>query len=125
MVSLRPFRPLERQREHERSAWSDILSVFKDKVEHRWVFVLLSLAIPGALFLGFMVQYDREADYKPPDVVFMKSWKQGRTEAEIKAQQAIDAPAERAQKAAIKAAEDKRKAEFRKLADKMGIDVDK
>jgi hypothetical protein len=33
--------------------------------------------------------------YKPPDVIFVKQWKEGRTDAEIRAQQKKDQPAER------------------------------
>lgn len=119
------YRPLHRQPEHTTSAWSDILAVFRQKVEHRWAFVLASIAIPAATVLAFMSQYNKKADYKPPEVIFVKDWRAGRSDAEIKRQQAIDAPVEREQRRLEREAEERRKAQFRKLADEMGIDVDK
>lgn len=125
MVMLRPFKALDRQSEHGRSAWSDLIGVFRQRIEHRWIFALLSIAIPGALFVAFMVQYDREADYKPPEVIFFKDWRAGRTDAEAAAQQAIDGPREIAEKRALAAAEAKKRAQYRAVAERMGVNVDR
>jgi hypothetical protein len=125
MEKLRPFTPLVREREHSTSAWSDLIGVFRQRVEHRWVFALLSIAIPTGLFVAFMIQYDREADYKPPEVIYFKDWRGGRTDAEAAAQQAIDAPRERAEKKALAEAEAKKRAQYRAVAEKMGVDVDR
>jgi len=125
MEKFRPFTPLVREREHSTSAWSDLIGVFRARVEHRWIFVLLSIAIPGALLIAFMIQYDREADYKPPEVIFFKDWRGGRTDAEAAAQQAIDGPRERADKKALADLEAKKRAQYRAIAERMGVDVDR
>ena len=119
---MRPFKP---EPEHKGGVFSDFRAAYRDHVEHKWAYVLAAFAIPALIITGFAIQYDREKDYKPPEVIFFKPMKANRSDAEIRAQQALDAPAERAQRKAIKDAEDARKAQFRKLADDLGIDVDK
>jgi hypothetical protein len=119
------FLNVRREPEHDRSAWSDLLSAFRQKVEHRWMFVLAAIAIPALCILAFIQQFSVEKDYKPPEVIYFKNWNKGRSDAEVKAQQAIDAPVERAERKALHDAEEARKAQFRKLAEQMGYDVDK
>ena len=119
---MRPFRP---EPEHKGGAFADFRAAYGQHVEHKWAFVLAAVGIPALIITGFAVQYDRDKEYKPPEVIFFKPMKTGRTDAQIRAQQLLDAPAEQAARKAIKDAEDARKAQFRKLADDMGIDVDR
>ncbi len=121
-MMMRPFRP---EPEHKGGAFADFRAAYSQPIAHKWAYVLAAFAIPALIITGFAIQYDREQEYKPPEVIFFKPLRPGRSDAEIRAQQAIDAPAERAQRKAIKDAEDARKAQFRKLADDMGIDVDR
>ncbi len=119
------FLNVPREPEHDRSAWSDLVDVFRQKVEHRWLFMLAAIAIPALCVAGFIQQFTVEKDYKPPEVIYFKNWNKDRTDAEVRAQQAIDAPTERADRKALHDAEEARKAQFRKLAEQMGYDVDK
>ena len=121
-MMMRPFRP---EPEHKGGAFADFRAAYGQHVEHKWAFVLAAVGIPALIITGFAVQYDREKEYKPPEIIFFKPMKTGRTDAQIRAQQLLDAPAEQAARKAIKDAEDARKAQFRKLADDMGIDVDR
>lgn len=116
--------PRFRQPEHNVSALADLRAFFAQRGRHRWLFLALSFLIPGLIIAGLVHDSTMRKEYHPPEVVFIEAWKPGRTDAEIKAQQAIDAPRERAERAAEHAAIEKRKAEFRKVADQMGIDVD-
>ncbi len=125
MEKLRPFTPLVRQSEHTQSAWSDLIGVFREKIEHRWIFATLAIAIPASLLVAFAIQYDRAPEYKPPEVIFFKDWRAGRTDAEAAAQQAIDAPKERAEKKALAELEAKKRAQYRAIAERMGVDVDR
>lgn len=118
------FRSVRREPEHNRSSVEDLRAFFTERHEHRWLFLALSVAIPGLLLLGFYVDSTMKADHKPPEVIFVQQWKAGRSDAEVKAQQAIDGPKERAARAAAIAEAERRKAEWRRLADQMGIDVD-
>lgn len=117
--------PIQRDPEHAASAWSDVVAAFRQPTPHRMLLMLLSVAIPGALIGAFVYQFNIKKDYEPPEVIYVKIWPKGRTEAQVEAQQKIDAPREIAERKAEFDAEEARKAEFRKLAEKMGIDVDK
>jgi hypothetical protein len=59
--------------------------------------------------------------YKPPTVIFVKNWNAGRTEAEIKRQQAIDAPGERAARKAQADFEAKQRQQFKDIEKALGI----
>jgi hypothetical protein len=122
MLSLRP---IKREPEHETSAWSDLKAFFKEKQEYRWLILAASVAIPLIMIWAFFHDSSFKQDYKAPEITFFKSWNNGRTDAEVKAQQAIDAPQERADRKEIHDAEEARKASFRRIADQMGIEVDK
>ncbi len=76
-------------------AWADLRAFLRTRERNQWVFAFLSLAIPGFLILQFWLVSGQRKVYHPPEVTFVKNWKQGRTNAEIRAQQAKDAPAER------------------------------
>lgn len=122
---MSPFKP---DPEHKGGSIRDMLTVFRQPQPHKWAFIAASLAIPALGIIGFAVQYDKEAVYKPPPVIFIKDWPANRTEAQMKAQQALDAPAEQEYRdavAAAAAAEAARRQQFRDIANEMGIDVDK
>jgi hypothetical protein len=119
------YRPIRRAPEHEASPLADFLSAFRQKIEHRWLFILLALLIPGIFVGAFIQQFTKEKDYHPPEVIFFQNWKANRSDAEIKRQQALDAPAEQAYRKAVADAEAKRRADMRAVAEAMGIDVDR
>ncbi len=87
---------------------SDLRAFFATRQTHQLVFAALSIAIPAFFAIQFYLTPVVQLAYVPPPVVFVKSFNKGRTDAEIKAQQAIDAPIERQERAEIKAAEAKR-----------------
>jgi hypothetical protein len=123
MLFRRPFR---RDPEHTSSAWSDIAAVFRQQVDHRWAFLLASIAIPGLLLTAFMVQYgNKKADYRPPEVIFFDNWKANRSDAEVRAKQLKDAPAERAAREAQAEAEARHRQKMQELARDLGIEVEK
>ena len=119
---MSPFKP---DPEHKGGSIRDMLTVFRQPQPHKWAFIAASLAIPATVIIGFVIQYDKEAEYKPPTVIYIKDWPANRTEAQVKAQQALDAPAEREYRQAVEAAEAARRQQFRDIANEMGIDVDK
>ncbi len=100
------------------AAWRDLKAFLQTRQRHQWVFAALSLLIPGFLALQFYLVGGKPKAYRPPEVVFVKQWPKSRTDAEIKKQQAIDAPAERAEqqeRAKEEAAYRKRMQDLRKL----------
>ena len=122
MLSFRPFR---RKSEHDISVWFDIKAFFSQEQEHRWLILLASIAMPGLILATFLKDSRKIKPYEPPEVIFFKNWNAGRTEAQIKAQQAIDGPIEAAERKALADAEAERLAALRRLANAMGIDADK
>ncbi len=101
-----------------RAAWRDLRAFLQSRQRHQWIIGALSLLIPGFLALQFYLVGGKQKAYRAPDVVFVKQWTKSRTDAEIKAQQAKDAPAEEAERqerAKEEAAYQKRMKDLRKL----------
>jgi hypothetical protein len=122
---MSPFKP---DPEHKGGGIRDMLTVFRQPQPHKWAFILASIAIPAAGIIGFAIQYDKEAEYRPPTVIYVKDWPANRTEAQVKAQQALDAKSDQEYREAVdaaKAAEAARRQQFRDIANELGIDVDK
>ena len=107
--------------EYEGTLWSDIRALFGRGAQINWTAALLALAIPTVIATAFIME-KMEAEYQEPEITYIKTYAPGRTNAEIKAQQAKDLAAEKDEEAKIAVAEEARKAEFRKLADLFGID---
>lgn len=119
---MSPFKP---DPEHKGGSIRDLFTVFRQPQPYKWAFIAASFTIPALVIAGFVVQYDKEAVYKPPTVIYIKDWSANRTEAQVRAQQALDAPAEREYREAVEAAEAARRQQFRDIANELGIDVDK
>ena len=94
--------------------WRDACEFLRARQRHELIFAGFSLLVP--LFLVFAFSFDVETvAYKPPTVVFFKDWNKGRTLAEIKKQQAIDQPAERAARKEEAEFEAKKQKQFKDL----------
>ncbi len=80
----------------------------------------LAAAMAVTLFLVFAFAKDShfEKEYRP-NIIYVQQWKLDRTDAEIIAQQKIDQPKKDAEIAAQKAREEKLRAEFKRLDDKL------
>jgi hypothetical protein len=104
-----------------RTLWRDLRGFFASRQKHQWVFAALSVAIPSVFALEFYFQEPVRLVYRPPTVVYAKQWKKSRTEAEIKAQQAIDAPAEAQTRKEAAEFEAKRRAGALKLKQALGL----
>jgi hypothetical protein len=101
-----------------RAAWADLRAFLATRERYHWVFAAISLAIPGFFIFEFWLVSGKSAAYRPPEVTYVKQWPKTRTDAEIKTQQAKDAPAEEAerkQQAADDAAYRKKRAALKKL----------
>ena len=94
--------------------WRDLRGFLRARTRHELIFAGLSLSVP--MFLVFAFMFDVETVvYKPPIVIFVKDWNKGRTLAEIKKQQAIDQPAERAARKEEAEFEAKKQKQFKDL----------
>lgn len=82
-------------------------------------FLALSIAVTWTVILVFSSDTNVAPEYVEPDVIFVQSYAENRTDAEIIAQQKIDLPKEQARKKAIEDAQEKRRQEFKKIDDKL------
>jgi hypothetical protein len=100
-------------------AWRDLRLFLSYRQRHELVFLILALGITSLLIAGFYVDSKIEKPYQPPEIVYFESWGSDRTDQQIKAQQAIDKVKKDEQIAAFKRKQEERKAEFKRLNDKL------
>lgn len=103
------------------TVWRDLRAFFKARRRHEWIFALLAVIIPLIFVAEFYIDSQATVAYKPPTVVFVKQWNKGRTKAEIKAQQAIDQPAERQARKEEAEFEAKKRKQFQDLQKALGF----
>jgi len=93
------------------AAWRDLKAFLGQQERHKFFFALIAIMIPGLIVLGFYV----DANIQPePQIIYVQSWPENRTDAQIKAEQKID------QAARDKAAAEKRR-QYQELAKRLGI----
>lgn len=86
---------------------------------HKIVFVTASIAAPVGLYAALLQQARVDTDYIPPDIVYVQQWDANRSIDEVKAQQAIDLPAEIAEKKRIADLKEERRKQFERVANVM------
>ncbi len=101
----RPARP--------RALVADIKAFFRQQERHKIVFALLSIMMPAIIVTGFYV--DSKRDKRPIQIVYVQNFNGNRTDAEIMKQNIAD-------QKILDARREARRAEYRRLADKLGID---
>ncbi len=84
---------------------------------------MLAVVITALWFWAIFDKLDVRPEWEPPKVMYVKQWPKTRTAAEVRAQQAKDAPQELAARKAEEAAARKRQDEYKQLAKTLGIDV--
>lgn len=103
-----------------RTLLSDLRAFFRTRQRHELYFAAAAVAVPAFFVTTFLVDSTPVA-YKPPTVIYVKNWNKGRTDAEIKRQQAIDAPAERAARKAEAEFEAKKRQQFKDWEKALGM----
>ena len=81
-------------------------------------FLALAIVLTGLLVIGFAKDSAIEKEYRP-QIVYVQQWRLDRSDAEIRAQQAIDAPIKQKAIDEQKAREAKLQADFKKLDDRL------
>ncbi len=107
------------------AAWRDLRDFVGQPRKHKIVFAALSFALPAVIFWAMIREAKLDEVWVPPTIIYVKQWPASRTAAEARAQQAKDLPAEIARKREREAAAEAQRQAYRRLADKMGVDVDK
>lgn len=96
-----------------RAAWRDFKAFLSGQERHKLVFGALAIAMPVLIVAGFYV--DSRVEGPGPQLIYVQSWPADRSDEEIKAQQKID-------QARLDAAREKRRQEYQRLADQLGIE---
>ena len=99
-------------------AYKDLRLFLAARQPYELGFLALAMLVTGFFVYGFVHDSYVEPVYKR-DIVYVQQWTLDRTDAQIKAQQAIDAPIKAAQIKAQEEREAKRRAEFKKLDDQL------
>lgn len=74
-----------------RRAFTDLRAFFRARGRHQWIAVTLALLLPALILLVFYA--DGQTNLAPPrrSLIYAESWSANRSDAEIVAQQKIDA----------------------------------
>lgn len=96
----------------------DLRLFLHQRQRHELVFLFLSVLLTGLLLIGFAKDSRVEKVYRP-DIIYVQQWRLDRTDAEIRAQQAIDAPIKQKAIDEQKRREAELRASFKKLDDKL------
>jgi hypothetical protein len=96
-------------------AWRDVRRLFlsRRKPYEIW-FLLLAMVLTVAIILAFAHDSNIKRPYKE-NIIYVESWPLNRSEAEILAQQKVDAAKKAKEQAAIEKAEKERQAQFQRL----------
>lgn len=100
------------------AAIRDLRVFLSHREKHELVFLALSVMLTGLLIGGFVKDSHEEKVYRP-NIIYVESWPASRTDAEVRAQQAKDLPGEVARKEAFEKRQAERRAQFKKLDDKL------
>lgn len=100
-------------------AYRDLRLFLSYRQRHELVFLALAIVVTGVVIAGFYVDSRIEKPYKRPEITYFESWPAARTDEQIKAQQAIDQVKKERRLAELKALQEERKAEFKRLNDKL------
>ncbi|WP_315762894.1 hypothetical protein [Sphingomonas sp. Y38-1Y] len=100
-------------------AWRDLRLFLSYRQPYELGFLALAIIVTAIVILGFYADSKMERPYKRPEITYFQSWSADRTDEQIKAQQAIDKVKEDRLRAEFKARQEERKAEFKRLNDKL------
>ena len=81
-------------------------------------FLALSVVITALILAAFVHDSHEEKVYRR-EIIYVQNWPASRTDEQVRAQQAIDAPKERARKEAIAKRQRERQESFKRLDDKL------
>jgi len=99
-------------------AGRDLRFFLASRQPHELWFLIAAMGITGFLIYAFAHDSYVEPVYRP-QITYVQQWSADRTDAQIKAQQAIDGPAKQRALAERRRADEARRAGFRKLDDAM------
>ena len=81
-------------------------------------FGILAIVVTGLILVGFVKDSRIEKPYDP-QIIYVQQWTLDRTDEQIRAQQKIDQAKKDKEQAELRARQEKRQAEFKRLDDKL------
>ncbi len=69
------------------AVWADLKAFFAQRQRHQLVFATLAITMPVLIVAGFVHDSHFEREYHP-EITYVKNWDEGRSAAQIAAQQA-------------------------------------
>jgi hypothetical protein len=100
-------------------AFGDLRRFLASRARHEIIFLFAAFFICGFVVIGFAISSNVDKPYKPPEIIYVQSWRADRTDAEIIAQQKIDMEKQKIQDAKEAEFEAKKRASFKRLDDQL------
>jgi hypothetical protein len=105
-------------------AAADLKAVWFDHQEHKWRFLALSAACTIAIFGAFFSESGFEVEWKRPEIMWVTSLEPGRSDEQIMAENIANQKEKDRLEAERLKREEERKAQFRRLAEQLGMDTE-
>ncbi len=99
-------------------AFRDLRSFLSRRKPHELGFLMLSMVLTSLTLFAFTRDSHFKKAYKR-DIIYFQSWPASRTDEEVRAQQAIDAPIEARRRAAFEKRKADRQAAFKRHDDQL------
>jgi hypothetical protein len=98
-------------------ALGDLRQYLAARQRHEIIFLFVALALAILIITGFAIGTRVERPYRPPDIIYVQSWRADRSDADIVAQQKIDAEQKKIQDAKEAKFEAEKRAAFKRAND--------
>lgn len=105
---LNPLRPL-----------ADLRRFLLSRGRHEIIFVFAAFAVCYAVLAGFVFGAKVDKPWVRPDIIYVQSWPSNRSDADIRAQQKIDAAKKKDYDAADAKFQAEKRAGYQRLKDKL------
>ena len=96
----------------------DLRFFLAQRQPYELVFLFLAVVITGVILIAFAKDSAIQPEYRP-DIIYVKQWTLDRTDAQIRAQQAIDEPIKQRKLDEQRKRQAEMQAEFKKLDDRL------
>ncbi|QNE32005.1 hypothetical protein F1C10_08680 [Sphingomonas sp. NBWT7] len=96
----------------------DLRLFLAQRQPYELVFLLISILVTGVILIGFVKDSHIEKEYRPK-IIYVQQWRLDRTDAEIRAQQAIDGPIKQKAIDVERKRREARQAQFKRIDDKL------
>ena len=100
-------------------AFKDLRAFLIQREPYELGFFALAVVVTGVFMFAFLRDANEKPGYRPPEIQYVQQWRLDRTDAQIRAQQAIDQVAKDKRLKAEADEREARRAQFRRLDDKL------